>query len=121
MPEAYFLYYEELDWCVRIAQAGYLLWYEPKATVFHRESRSAGQNSPLRTYYLTRNRLLFARRNLKGAYRWLSILYQTAVAVPKACLAATLKGDRRNVSAVLRGGGIFGKSYNFMSWRFCTK
>ena len=42
MPEAYFLYYEELDWCVRIAQAGYLLWYEPKATVFHRESRSAG-------------------------------------------------------------------------------
>ena len=109
MPEAYFLYYEELDWCVRIAQAGYLLWYEPKATVFHRESRSAGQNSPLRTYYLTRNRLLFARRNLKGAYRWLSILYQTAVAVPKACLAATLKGDRRNASAVLRGCRDFWK------------
>ena len=109
MPEAYFLYYEELDWCVRIAQAGYLLWYEPKATVFHRESRSAGQNSPLRTYYLTRNRMLFARRNLKGAYRWLSILYQTAVAVPKACLAATLKGDRRNASEVLRGCRDFWK------------
>lgn len=109
MPEAYFLYYEELDWCVRIARAGYLLWYEPKATVFHRESRSTGQNSPLRTYYLTRNRLLFARRNLKGAYRWLSIFYQTTVAVPKACLAAALKGDRRNASAVLRGWRDFWK------------
>lgn len=103
MPEAYFLYYEELDWCVRIARAGYLLWYEPEATVFHRESRSTGQNSPLRTYYLTRNRLLFAWRNLQGARRWLSILYQTTVAVPKACLAAVLKGDRQNASAALRG------------------
>ena len=109
MPEIYFLYYEELDWSVRIREQGRRIVYDPRCTVFHKESATTGQQSPLRSYCLTRNRLLFARRNLKGAYRWLSILYQTAVAVPKACLAATLKGDRRNVSAVLRGWRDFWK------------
>ena len=63
MPECYFLYYEELDWSMMFARAGYQLWYEPKCTIYHKESQATGQNSPLRTYYLTRNRLLLVRRN----------------------------------------------------------
>ena len=27
MPEEYFLYYEELDWCTYINREGYELWY----------------------------------------------------------------------------------------------
>ena len=67
MPEIFFLYYEELDWSTHITRAGYELWYEPRCTVFHKESQSTGQLSKLRTYYLTRNRLLYAWRNLEGA------------------------------------------------------
>ena len=58
MPEIFFLYYEELDWSTHITRAGYELWYEPRCTVFHKESQSTGQLSKLRTYNLTRNRLL---------------------------------------------------------------
>ena len=29
MPEEYFLYYEELDWCSHITSLGYQLWYDP--------------------------------------------------------------------------------------------
>lgn len=65
MPEIFFLYYEELDWSTHITRAGYELWYEPRCTVFHKESQSTGQLSKLRTYYLTRNRLLYAWRNLE--------------------------------------------------------
>ena len=56
MPECYFLYYEELDWSMMFTRAGYQIWYDPQSTIFHKESQATGQNSPLRTYYITRNR-----------------------------------------------------------------
>ena len=92
MPEIFFLYYEELDWSTSMTRAGYELWYEPRCTVFHKESQSTGQLSKLRTYYLTRNRLHYARRNLKGTARFLSVLYQSTVAAGKNSLAYALKG-----------------------------
>ena len=68
MPECYFLYYEELDWSMMFTRAGYEIWYEPACTIYHKESQSTGQNSPLRTYYITRNRLLLVKRNWRGIY-----------------------------------------------------
>lgn len=103
MPDMYFLYYEELDYSVRIREAGYGIVYDPRATVFHKESATTGQQSPLRTYYLTRNRLLFARRNLHGAARSLSLLYQLSVALPKCILSALLHGRHDLAWAALRG------------------
>lgn len=56
MPEIYFLYYEELDWSVRIREQGRRIVYDPRCTVFHKESATTAQQSPLRSYCLTRNR-----------------------------------------------------------------
>ena len=67
MPEAYFLYYEELDWCEQIRRAGYEIWYEPAALIFHKESITTGKESPLKVFYTTRNRILFMRRNFSAA------------------------------------------------------
>lgn len=103
MPEIYFLYYEELDWCTQMAKAGYELWYEPQCTVYHKESQSTGQESYLRTFYLTRNRLLYAWRNRYGIIRWLSILYQLLVAAPKNSLVFLLKRRLDLVKAVFNG------------------
>lgn len=75
MPECYFLYYEELDWSKMFARAGYTIWYEPACTIYHKESQATGQNSPLKTYYLTRNRLLFVKRNIKGLRRYITYTY----------------------------------------------
>ena len=86
MPECYFLYYEELDWSMMIRRAGYDIWYDPQCTIYHKESQATGQNSPLRTYYITRNRLLFNHRNNKGINQLLSFLYLTAVVAPKDIL-----------------------------------
>ncbi|WP_321426556.1 glycosyltransferase family 2 protein [uncultured Bacteroides sp.] len=103
MPEIYFLYYEELDWCTQITKAGYELWYEPRCTVYHKESQSTGQQSYLRTFYLTRNRLLYAWRNRYGITRWISILYQLLVAAPKNCLIFLLRGRTDLAKAVFKG------------------
>lgn len=107
MPELYFLYYEELDWSERIREAGFGIVYNPRATVFHKESATTGQQSPLRSYYLTRNRLLYARRNRRGAVRSLSVLYQLGVALPKSVAAALLHGRRDLAAAALRGARDF--------------
>ena len=106
MPEVYFLYYEELDWCTAMTRAGYTLWYEPRCTVFHKESQSTGQLSVLRTYYLTRNRLLYAWRNLSGADSLLSLVYQMTFAATKNSLQNLLQRRVRQAGAVWRG--VFG-------------
>ena len=103
MPELYFLYYEEIDWCTTMTEHGYILGYEPKCTVFHKESRSTGQNSPLRSYYLTRNRLLFAWRHRSGFTKWLSIGYQSLIAIPIHTIKFLLKGNTANAIALLEG------------------
>lgn len=103
MPEIFFLYYEELDWSTSMTRAGYELWYDPCYTVFHKESQSTGQLSKLRTYYLTRNRLLYARRNLQGFERFVSILYQSTIAAGKNCLVYSFKRRFDLAKAVCQG------------------
>ncbi|WP_281696447.1 glycosyltransferase family 2 protein, partial [Bacteroides clarus] len=41
MSEVYFLFYEELDWSAQLRKAGYRLWYEPAAVVYHKEGMTA--------------------------------------------------------------------------------
>ena len=110
MPECYFLYYEELDWSVMIRRAGYDIWYEPACTVYHKESRTTGRQSARRTYYITRNRLLFVRRNGSGAKRLLSYAYLTGVVAAKDIVKYLLTGRFGHVKATLRGIGHFIKS-----------
>ena len=83
MPECYFLYYEELDWCASIKRAGYHLWYVHNSTILHKESISTGKMSPFKTYYMNRSRLLYLRRNVKGVTFIIAALYQAFVAIPK--------------------------------------
>lgn len=103
MPEVYFLYYEELDWSVQMRDKGYILYYEPRCTVFHKESQSTGQNSYLRTFYLTRNRLLYAYRNLDGITRWLSIIYQILIVFLKNVLIFSIRRRPDQVKAAILG------------------
>ena len=79
MPECYFLYYEELDWSMMIRRAGYDIWYESSCTIYYKESQSTGQSSPLKSYYMTRNRLLFAKRNISSPQKYLTYSYLIAI------------------------------------------
>ena len=103
MPECYFLYYEELDWSVMIRQAGYEIWYEPACTVFHKESQATGQQSPLKTYYITRNRLLFAQRNIQGNTRYLTYAYLVCVVGLRDLSKYIFTGKFDLAQAVIKG------------------
>lgn len=43
LDEGYFIYSEELDWCRRMVDAGWEVWYCPAARVIHHEGQSSGQ------------------------------------------------------------------------------
>ena len=103
MPECYFLYYEELDWSMMFTRAGYNIWYDPACTVYHKESQATGQNSPLRTYYITRNRLLLVKRNYQGINKYLSYIYQIGLVAIRDIIRYTLQGRYDLVKAVFRG------------------
>ena len=105
MPEIYFLYYEEHDWVQMVKRAGFKIFYEPKSYILHKESVSTGKNSPFKTYYIARNRMVFTRRNYSGLNLLISILYQFAIAAPKNILVylATLK--TKHAKAYLRALG----------------
>ena len=103
MPECYFLYYEELDWSMMFTRAGYQIWYEPKCTIFHKESQATGQNSPLRTYYITRNRLRLVKRNYQGVTKWLSYSYLIGIVGSRDILHYLLSGRFQHLKATLSG------------------
>jgi len=103
MPECYFLYYEELDWSMMFTRAGYQIWYEPKCTIYHKESQATGQHSPLRTYYITRNRLLLIKRNYHGITKWLSYIYIIGIVGVRDILRYLFTGRFSHIKATSQG------------------
>ncbi|MGH9558666.1 MAG: glycosyltransferase family 2 protein [Bryobacteraceae bacterium] len=62
--EEFFLYCEDTDLGLRARRAGWECAYVPDAMVEHRYSHSAGRASPMKAYYVERNRLYTAVKNL---------------------------------------------------------
>ncbi len=96
----YFIYFEDIDFCVAAREAGYRVVIEPRSRVLHHVSRSlGGADSPARAYYMTRNHLLFLRKHgSRGAFM-VSLLRYVARLVRRVILrrpgaGATIRGAR---------------------------
>lgn len=79
-PAFFPVYYEEIELQVRMARAGWKIWYEPAAWLIHHENQVYGAGSPRMVYSYTRNRLRFLalvgfpqgrKAALKEEVRWL--------------------------------------------------
>jgi hypothetical protein len=103
MSYEFFLYYEEADWCIRIRNAGYKIGYVSNSVVHHKGSVTTGNNSALKTYYLTRNRLVFMRRNIHGFSFFIALLYQLFIALWKNGLVYLISGKRKLAVAYWAG------------------
>ncbi len=60
--ESYFLYWEEIDWCVRIRRAGYELLVARDLRVIHHGDRRRGMKRH-RIFYMWRNQVRFGMKN----------------------------------------------------------
>lgn len=92
MEELYFLYYEELDWCEKFKRAGKKIWFTGKSVVLHKESMSVGKESAIKTYFMTRNRMLFIRRNTDLLTAFLFSIYYILFVSTAKVMAYLLRG-----------------------------
>jgi GT2 family glycosyltransferase len=67
MDEGYFLYWEDVDWCVRARRKGWDIAVAYNSLVYHKSSSSVGYGSPLKSYYVARNSIRFIWK----LYPWL--------------------------------------------------
>jgi GT2 family glycosyltransferase len=105
MDDLFFLYYEELDWCEKFTRAGKKIWFTGKTKVYHKESMSVGKDSSIKTYFMTRNRMLFIRRNTGFFNTLLFSIYYIGIACPKQIFLYLRKGRKDLIKWVLRGIG----------------
>jgi GT2 family glycosyltransferase len=104
--EDYFVYHEDVDFCLRLAQRGYRVRYEPAAVARHKVPPDK-RRAPERLYYLTRNKLLLLRRHLPGRRSPTAWLASGVSLIPRMLLESVLvnrglAGDE--VRAILAAG-----------------
>lgn len=103
LDDQFFMYYEDLDWSIRLRQAGYRLRLVADAHLFHRVSFSTGgTDSPLYRYYLARSSLLFFRRHSKLGRPWAILVYRILSTI-KMITRLTLQREMATAVAYLRG------------------
>ena len=66
LDETLFMYCEDVDYCLRLADAGVPLWFLPQAKIWHKAGGSAG--GMLSVYYITRNTLYLTCKGKSKAY-----------------------------------------------------
>jgi GT2 family glycosyltransferase len=102
-PEKFFLYYEEWDWSARVQKAGYKIYFQGNATIYHKESISVGKLNPLKEYYLTRNRILYMRRNSRGGRFFFFTAFFIVFTFPKTAHKHLVQGNYAFLKAFLKG------------------
>ena len=66
LDETLFMYCEDVDYCIRLADAGVPLWFLPDAKIWHKAGGSAG--GMLSVYYITRNTLYLTCKGKSRGY-----------------------------------------------------
>lgn len=98
LDEYYFLYVEDVDFCYRVQNYGYILMYTPHSIIYHKEGSSTGRLSPLSLYYITRNRPYFVNKNVKN---WMTIILFWFFYIPSRILRSIQSG--KNGIYIIKG------------------
>lgn len=63
IPENYFLFFEETEFCYKAGKKGYKLLCVYESKIYHKGSSTISKYNGLSYYFLNRNRVVFIRRN----------------------------------------------------------
>lgn len=112
--ESYFMYYEDLDWSIRLRQAGLKLRLVANAHLYHRVSfSSGGQSAPAQLYHQAKSSILFFSQHAHEGRSFLILLFRLGSAFKKAgnllwqrntpALLAFLQGLQDGWQAIKKG------------------
>ncbi len=104
--EGYFAYYEEVDWCCRAKRKGYRVLVAGGSVVLHKGLDMAAipwKMSPFQMNLMTRNRIIFMRRNFDLFSFAVFCAYFTAFVIPLKAAGMMLSGRWALLAPLLRG------------------
>ena len=68
LDERFFMYGEELDWCLRTKKAGWTVMYYPDAEIIHYKGECSKSNSRKATFEFYRSMYLFHKKHFADNY-----------------------------------------------------
>jgi GT2 family glycosyltransferase len=100
--EDFFIYCEDAELSLRLVRAGYRLYYQPAARLFHREKPRRGLSSPFATVQRDRNRRRLVRQHYTT---WQRVVFAFWFYPTRAVRLAQylLRGDWTGARAVVAG------------------
>jgi len=86
--DQFFLYYEDVDFCLRANKKGFEIWVNPQASISHALSKSAGKGSKVSIYNQTKSALIFGEKYFNSPFKRVFnssfILFQSILFTVKA-------------------------------------
>ncbi|MDR6552212.1 glycosyltransferase family 2 protein [Paenibacillus qinlingensis] len=72
LDEEFFMYGEDIDWCYRIKEAGWVNYYYPKTQIVHHKGASSRRKPYKIIYEFHRAMILFHNKHYRRKYSWLT-------------------------------------------------
>jgi GT2 family glycosyltransferase len=103
IDERYFYYWEETEWCLRAARAGWQILHVPQAKLWHKGVQRDYRPKPLVTYYGTRNRFLTLSKQRAPLRAWVMAWLQVIRTLTSWTVRPKWRSMREHKRAMWRG------------------
>ena len=114
LDQRFFMYYEDVDWCLRFRKAGWEVWYVPSLQAVHYGGQSSIGNLNVRIVENARSRIIFFKKHYGG--RLGAVLAIRAMLVVEVALKAarTIVKDTIRGKSPLASSGILSRYLEVM-------
>lgn len=100
----YFVYGEEFDFSLKAKRRGYKSVLCPDSKIWHKgEETSGGRWSSFGRYYLTRNRLIFAKKNYSLFHYAIYLIYYLSIFMPVRFFGILYRGKYNLIKPFFKG------------------
>lgn len=103
LDERFFYYWEEVDWCIRLARGGWTILHVPAARLWHKGVQRDYKPKPSVAYYDTRNRFLLLSNHRAPMRVWLGAWFGTIRTLASQSIRPKWRPMRAHRDAQLRG------------------
>ena len=106
MPIEYFMYFEDVDYCIKMKEKGYKMIICRNSLIYHKVSAtSGGEVSPFTIEWGNRNRLLIIKKYKYkfNKFSYIRIIFKFYISRIYKIIYYTLKKENKNIEALLKG------------------
>lgn len=103
LDEDFFIYWEETEWCIRIAREGWKIFHVPQARIWHKGVQRNYDPKPSFTYYGTRNHLFTLAKHKAPFRAWFYTGFQLIRTITSWTIKPRWHFKREHRDAIWRG------------------